>query len=794
MRRKRRAIWIACAVALALAAPAASATAAPLRGQRDRSFGNNGKVLFKFGPTYAHSAYTQALTQPDGSLLVGGTTETDQGPYREEGGMVQRLLPSGALDPGFGPATGAGTFAGLALQPNGDVLYALAQDYYGSVHRLLPNGTPDPAFGTGGESGRLPLAPQLITLDSAGRVVVVGTVNVAFDKTLGPTAELAVTRLLPDGTLDKSFGSEGLTLLEPLSRWSGDATGLATGPDGSIVIAGASALFGLTVAGVPDPAFGVGGQLPIEGGTAAMVKASNGDLVVAGPTTRSCCGTGKATAVRAYHATDGSPDEAWGDAGTAVIQVADYDSPVALAPSPEGGVLLAGVAAKANGRKRCAKCNFKPFVARLSATGDLDPGFSSRPPGRVETVAATADGGALVAGTTGKAIEQAAVTALGPDGTPERSFGAGGTAVHVETRSSRTSLSGLAVEPGGSIVAAYSSDAGAYEEHSAFTSWSAAGARRGDIPSAELTYAFPFGAFERDGRGRLYQVGQSPDQVSRFSPKGRLDHGYGANGEAPLPEGFELEQLIVRRSGAALAIGHVEGERPMALFELTPRGRPDRGFGHRGLAEVPWGEAAGLALSATFDRRGRIVVFGLFLNGNPFFPKAALARLHSDGHLDRGFGQGGRQMQLPEMKFDESSVALGSDGAIYVGSSTLRGGPTTLLRFREDGSRDRSFGHDGIVRTERQRPLLALFADGGRLLVFSGTDQSTRSGLAIHAFDRGGRPDRAFGDHGALEVDGDQADGFGPQLAVGQPDGRIVVAGTRGSPLPGKEIELLRFR
>jgi uncharacterized delta-60 repeat protein len=477
-----------------------------------------------------------------------------------------------------------------------------------------------------------------------------------------------------------------------------------------------------------------------------------------------------------------------------VIQVADYDSPVALAPSPGGEVLLAGVAAKANGRKRCAKCDFKPFVARLNATGALDPGFRSRPPGQVEAIAATADGGALVVGTTGKANEQAAVTALRPGGAPERSYGARGTAVHIETRSSRTSLSGLAVEPGGSIVAAYSSDARAYGEHSGFTSWSAAGTRRGDIAGAELTYAFPSGAFERDGRGRLYQVGQSPDRVSRFSPKGRLDRGYGTNGDAPLPEGFELEKLIVRRSGAALAIGHVERESPMALFELTPRGRPDRGFGHRGLAEVPWGEAEGLALSATFDRHGRIVVFGLFVSGNPFFPKAALARLLSDGHLDRSFGQGGRQMQLPEMKFDESAVALGSGGAIYVASSTLRGGPTTLLRFREDGSRDRSFGHDGIVRTERERPLLALFADGGRLLVFSGTDQSTRYGLAIHAFNRGGRPDRAFGDHGALEVDGDQADGFGPQLAVRQPDGRIVVAGTRGSPLPGKEIELLRFR
>src|ERR1044072_416129 len=98
MRRERRAIWIACAVALALVAPAASATAAPLRGQLDRSFGNNGKVLFKLGPTNAHSAYTRGLAQPDGSLLVGGTTETNQGPYREEGGMVRRLLPSGALD------------------------------------------------------------------------------------------------------------------------------------------------------------------------------------------------------------------------------------------------------------------------------------------------------------------------------------------------------------------------------------------------------------------------------------------------------------------------------------------------------------------------------------------------------------------------------------------------------------------------------------------------------------------------------------------------------------------------
>ena len=55
----------------------------------------------------------------------------------------------------------------------------------------------------------------------------------------------------------------------------------------------------------------------------------------------------------------------------------------------------------------------------------------------------------------------------------------------------------------------------------------------------------------------------------------RADLGYGSGGTAQLPPNFEAKALVVRRSGTALVVGRIKDREPMAIFELTPAGRPD---------------------------------------------------------------------------------------------------------------------------------------------------------------------------------------------------------------------------
>lgn len=125
---------------------------------------------------------------PDGSLLVAG-----QPPG---GGVVLiRLLADGRIDRAFG-RDGVVALAAddrytvtLAARADGRILVGLAP----YLERLLPDGSPDPGFGSG---GKLNVSPASFAPLPDGKTVVLLS---------GGT----LLRLLPDGSLDPSFGSGG---------------------------------------------------------------------------------------------------------------------------------------------------------------------------------------------------------------------------------------------------------------------------------------------------------------------------------------------------------------------------------------------------------------------------------------------------------------------------------------------------------------------------------------------------------------------------------------------------------
>ncbi len=175
--------------------------------------------------------------QTDGKLLVYGTRLTDGGPNRA---VVVRLLESGARDLGFGSvANGVVSWEATdrddialdaALDENGNIFLLNCGP---SILKLLPNGLPDPTFGVDGvleltlPSGFWPYGDEdyfeyimstivngyephdrhgAIAVDELGRIVI------AVFNGLGGGAPNAhhVLRVLPDGSLDPTFGTNGI--------------------------------------------------------------------------------------------------------------------------------------------------------------------------------------------------------------------------------------------------------------------------------------------------------------------------------------------------------------------------------------------------------------------------------------------------------------------------------------------------------------------------------------------------------------------------------------------------------
>jgi uncharacterized delta-60 repeat protein len=209
-------------------------------GNLDHNFGTGGIVTTDLGGP-GDEAYDAALT-PDGGVVVVGATDAP-GIQKQDFGIV-RYKPDGTPDAGFGSSGIVTTdfFAhgdvanAVAVQPDGKIVVAgFAVDAAGingdfALARYNANGTLDTSFGTNGlvttDLGSQSDDARAVAIQPDGRIVVAGSAGEA----------IALARYMPDGKLDAGFGTGGSTVTDLGSDEV--AAGVALTPGGEIVIAG----------------------------------------------------------------------------------------------------------------------------------------------------------------------------------------------------------------------------------------------------------------------------------------------------------------------------------------------------------------------------------------------------------------------------------------------------------------------------------------------------------------------------------------------------------------------------
>ena len=162
-------------------------------GTRDTSF-NVGTALG--GPVY------NARVQSDDKIVLAGSFSSFNGTTANR---VTRLNSDGTLDTAFAANIGTGPASygsRLALQSDGKILVGTGSTTWagttvGSLVRLNANGTRDTAFGT--EIGTALAASQVVnlTVQSDGKIIVVGSFSTWKGTTVG-----RIVRLNTDGTRD----------------------------------------------------------------------------------------------------------------------------------------------------------------------------------------------------------------------------------------------------------------------------------------------------------------------------------------------------------------------------------------------------------------------------------------------------------------------------------------------------------------------------------------------------------------------------------------------------------------
>ncbi len=220
-------------------------------GSRDTTFGGDGEVTTDIGFSYE---LAQAVAiQPNGKIVVAGTTWDGSGSQWGHFSLV-RYNPDGSLDLSFGGGdgivvtenlgTGWVTANAVAIQADGKIVVAGMSDYnlydfpYLTVIRYNPDGSLDTSFGGDGigENSVFMRFQEAysVAIQTNGKIVAAG-----YYYSAGNGADFAIARYNADGTLDTTFSGDGIvnTRIGPFTDM---AKSVAIQTDGKIVAAGFS--------------------------------------------------------------------------------------------------------------------------------------------------------------------------------------------------------------------------------------------------------------------------------------------------------------------------------------------------------------------------------------------------------------------------------------------------------------------------------------------------------------------------------------------------------------------------
>lgn len=334
-------------------------------GDLDLGFGEAGRVITL--PPGSEGAFpAAAMLQPDGKIVTGGLASFARNGGRNIDFCLIRYLPDGSLDTSFGTD--------------------------GIVITNFPGGRPEDFTGDG---------IQDLVLQPDGKILAVGFTVISDNLPISqdpPSGDInfALARYHPDGSLDSSFGNQGLVTLDFSSRNVEDSIhGVALLPDGRILVAGNVdrsatneedfALARFLPNGALDPSFGNAGrvQTDLRGGSHDQAQEialqPDGRILVGGRSGVPAMLASEDFVVLRYNA-DGTPDNNFGNGGMALANFfpapatggdPSEDAAFDLALQPDGKIVLAGTAAI------ISLPASQIAVARFQADGTPDSSFGT---------------------------------------------------------------------------------------------------------------------------------------------------------------------------------------------------------------------------------------------------------------------------------------------------------------------------------------------------------------------------------------------------------------------------------
>ncbi len=345
-------------------------------GNVDTSFGTNGQVVTDFNHKF-QEIFAIAI-QTDNKIVAAGhyfDKNFDDGEGNEITDwniLIARYLPDGTLDAAFGESGKIEVdfdkieeaFA-LVLQDDGKILVGgysanpfgqpleLFKDFL--ILRYMPDGKTDASFGDEGKvvtglNNSQDEVVNALALQNDGRIVAGGRSG-RDGNDVSP--KFALARYLPDGSMDASFGHNGMVITDygPNAEEIHD---ILLQKDGKIIAAGVAnrfftngnmALVRYNEDGSTDANFGSAGKVTIKFNNYSEGKSvllqSNSKIIITGNAYTSFHATSDFALARCLP--DGKLDSSFGINGKVVTDLQLYDDANSSVLQPDGKIVLTGL-------------------------------------------------------------------------------------------------------------------------------------------------------------------------------------------------------------------------------------------------------------------------------------------------------------------------------------------------------------------------------------------------------------------------------------------------------------------
>jgi uncharacterized delta-60 repeat protein len=649
----------------------------------------------------------------------------------------------------------------LLQLPNGNTLTMSGTT--GWLYMRLPNGQADVTFGTEGAARYYFLnelfRPRTATFGDSNQIILAGELYVSHTSPaknpLGHDG-FAMIRISNDGTLDTTFGTDGLVLIQ---RGTNIMTNTAhrihrqTNGKFSVLVADTGSkpsggLYQIEADGTLDLAFGGDGSIPYQLGRGVydMVLTPQGVIIV---------GTDLSTPIRGflerYRYTDGALDPTFGENGTRYLTFDGFTNSElrTIELTHDQKLVVAGNASTPS----------VYAVARLTTDGNLDPTFNGDgkvtfaytgeiPSGQlapyVKALALTPTDISIVANFDQD--EGAIVANLTPNGLLDTTFGDGGFYAN-NRHGFKNANTLLATTDGGLVVGGERFGLGLLKLTAAGT--------------ADLAY----------GDVGYYAVGgYVPVSGGRWLP--HPTGGY----------------LTVARQGENFFGSNATGT---LLLRTTISGTVDSTYGTDGVAVVPTpsngGNGSDPAIGVAIDASGRTFLSG-YVNTGFQATDAVLTRLTATGTVDSTFGTNGFLTIGPPNREEAYALAIDAENHLLVAGrlrSDSEPQAVTVRRLTLDGVSDSTFGTNGVVTIpncptefylDRTRQTWIQTAAGGDIFVVVYCQRGDEtSGTFAYRFNSDGLPDMTYGTNGIANVP------LGLNDISIAPDGTLTFVGSRGN-------------